>query len=97
MLPGADLAAQLVKEKRLPPLSGGDDDPYRPSFGWARADKTGTQWLVSLGTDQYRGAGHGEFLGHRLSRCDGQPRGLHESMDHQRGRHAHGGPHRHLP
>ena len=47
--------AQLVKEKRLPPVSGGDDDPYRPSFGWARADKTGRQWLVSLGTDQYRG------------------------------------------
>jgi hypothetical protein len=29
--------------------------PLEPSIGWARADRTGRQWLVSVGTDWARG------------------------------------------
>ena len=48
-LPGSDIAA------KLPDTIPATGVPIYPSIGWARADKSGGRWLVSVGTEYNRG------------------------------------------
>ncbi len=50
-LPGRDAVAAI---NRLNQPAYASDSP-EPSCGWARADRTGREWLVSFGTDWARG------------------------------------------
>jgi hypothetical protein len=49
-LPGAEIVDSLDRAKLTP-----EPDSIDTPIGWARADKTGQKWLVSVGTDETRG------------------------------------------
>lgn len=50
-LPGTEIIDSVLQSKPNPRSL---DESIRPSIGWARADKTGRRWLVSVGIDETR-------------------------------------------